>query len=54
MFKWCALEDKACNDCGECDICDLDRTKKCDNCCKCLETDAHYAAVEIDEIIIDE
>lgn len=51
MFKQCVLEDRPCNDCKECMICDLDRNKICDNCCKCIESDADYIAVEIDEII---
>jgi hypothetical protein len=51
MAKQCVLEDRPCNDCGECMICDLDRTKICDNCCKCIDSGADYAKIDIDEII---
>jgi len=49
--KDCFLYDRVCIDCGECDICDLDPSKICDNCCQCIETDADYAVIEIDEIV---
>jgi len=47
----CVLADKECTECGECDICDLDPTKICDNCCKCIEGDAEFKGVYIDEVI---
>ena len=47
----CVLMDRECIDCGECDICDLDSSKICDNCCKCIDTDADYRGVYIDDII---
>lgn len=47
----CLLMDRECIDCGECDICDLDRTKICDNCCQCIDSDADFKGVYIDEII---
>jgi hypothetical protein len=49
--KECVLEDKECIDCGECDKCDLDPDKICDNCCKCIDGDADYRGVYIDDII---
>lgn len=52
--KECVLMDRECSDCGECNICDLDPNKICDNCCACIEKDADYSSIEIDEIIEDE
>jgi hypothetical protein len=50
----CVLMDRECIDCGECNKCDLDPNKICDNCCKCIEIEADYKSLEIDEIIEDE
>lgn len=47
----CVLRDKECNDCGECEVCDLDSSKNCDNCCKCIDVDADFKGVYIDDII---
>jgi hypothetical protein len=47
----CVLRDQECVDCGECDICDLDETKTCDNCCKCIDSDADYRGIYIDDIM---
>ncbi|MGE5631673.1 MAG: hypothetical protein ACM3TR_11325 [Caulobacteraceae bacterium] len=52
--KECVLMDRECIDCGECDRCDLDPNKICDNCCKCIDLDADYKSIDIDEIIEDE
>ncbi len=52
--KECVLMDRECIDCGECDICDLDPNKICDNCCKCIDKDADFKSIEIDEIVEDE
>ena len=52
LFKnECVLMDRECNDCGECDVCDLDKSKICDDCCKCIENDADFKGVYIDNII---
>jgi hypothetical protein len=51
--KECVLVDRECTDCGECNICDLDPKKICDNCCKCIDKDADFNSIEIDEIIED-
>ena len=51
MIKQCVLEDRPCIDCGECLVCDLDSSKVCDNCCRCIDRDADYIGIEIDEII---
>lgn len=51
----CILYDnRECIQCGECDRCDLDLNKICDNCCKCIESDADFVAVEVDDIVIDD
>lgn len=51
-MKTCLLrENEPCIHCGECDLCDLDETKVCDNCCKCLETDAEYNEITVDQIL---
>ena len=50
MSKECVLYDRVCTDCGECDRCDLDPKKKCDSCGKCMETDAEYLAITIDDV----
>lgn len=47
----CVLEDKECIDCGQCDICDMDPDKICDNCCKCIDGDADYKGIYVDDII---
>ena len=47
----CVLKDRECIDCGECDVCDLDAAKICDNCCKCIDNEADYSSVYIDDII---
>lgn len=52
--KECVLMDRECIDCGECDICDLNPNKICDNCCACIDKDADFKSIEIDEIIEDE
>lgn len=52
--KECVLSDKECIDCGQCDICDLDSDKICDNCCKCIDGDADYKGLYIDDIIDSE
>lgn len=49
--KECVLEDKECIDCGECDICDLNPDKICDNCCQCIDGDADFRGIYIDDII---
>jgi hypothetical protein len=49
--KECVLNDRECDDCGECDICDLNPDKICDNCCVCIDKDADFNSIEIDEII---
>lgn len=52
--KECVLTDRECDDCGECDICDLNPNKICDNCCVCIDKDADFNSIEIDEIIEDD
>ena len=47
----CVLMDRECNDCGECDICDLDRSKICNDCCNCIDNDADFKGVYIDNIM---
>lgn len=49
----CVLEDRLCTECGECDRCELNPDKICDNCCLCIESDADYAGIEIDEILMN-
>lgn len=53
-IKECVLADKECIECGECNVCDLDPDKICDNCCKCIDIDADYKSVDIDEILEDD
>lgn len=53
-IKECVLNDRECIECGECNICDLDPDKICDNCCKCIDVDADYKSVDIDEILEDD
>ena len=48
--KDCILYDRECIECGECEICDLDSSKICDNCMKCIQSNADYRAIIIDEI----
>jgi hypothetical protein len=50
----CRLFERECIDCGECDVCDLDVDKICDNCMRCLETDADYSGVLVNEIVMPE
>ena len=50
MVKQCELYDRECIECGECERCDLDPSKICDNCMKCINGDAEYRGVMIDEI----
>lgn len=47
----CVLADKECIDCGECEICDLDSDKICNNCCKCIDADADFRGIYIDDIL---
>lgn len=49
-MKQCELYDRECIECGECERCDLDPNKICDNCMKCVNGDAEYRGVVIDEI----
>lgn len=49
----CILEDRLCTECGECDRCELDPEKICDNCCKCIDSDAEYRAIEIEDILLN-
>lgn len=46
----CVLMDRVCIGCNECDRCDLDPNKICDNCMKCVNGDAGYRAITIDDI----
>ncbi|SHI94338.1 hypothetical protein [Lutispora thermophila] len=32
----------------------MDNSKICDNCCKCIEEDADYIGIDIDDIITEE
>lgn len=50
----CILYERECIDCGECDMCELDPAKRCDNCMKCVNNDAEYRAVIVDEVIAPE
>lgn len=50
MAKQCELYDRECIECGECERCDLNPEKICDNCMKCVNGDAEYRGVMIDEI----
>lgn len=52
--KECILYDRYCIECGECNICDLDKNKICDNCCKCIDENADYVGIDIDDVIIEE
>lgn len=54
MNKECVLYDRYCIECGECNLCDLDDNKICDNCGKCIEEDADYIGIDIDDIITEE
>jgi hypothetical protein len=49
----CILDDRLCTECGECDRCELNSQKTCDNCCQCIDSDADYVGIEIDEILIN-
>lgn len=49
----CVLEDRLCTECGECDRCELDPNKICDNCCKCIDTDAEYRGIQINDILLN-
>ena len=50
----CILYERECIDCGECDMCELDPTKRCDNRMKCVNNNAEYRAVIVDEVIAPE
>ncbi len=49
-LRECVLENKPCIECGECNVCDLDKNKICDNCEQCINIDAEYNYIEVDEI----
>lgn len=53
MKKRCVLEDKECIGCGECDRCDLDPNKICDNCMKCVNGDAEYRAIMVEDFELE-
>ena len=48
---YCILEDKECINCGECEMCDIDNEKICDSCGKCIESEADYRAIDVDEVV---
>jgi len=52
--KQCVLYDRDCIDCGECDMCELNPEKRCDNCMRCVNGDAEYRAVYVDQVIAPE
>ena len=54
LHRQCVLYERECIGCGECDRCDLDPDKICDNCMKCVQSDADYAGINIDGIILDQ
>lgn len=54
LKKMCVLEEKECIGCGECDRCDLDPNKICDNCMKCVNSDAEYRAIMVDDFELEE
>lgn len=49
----CILENRLCTECGECDRCELNSEKICDNCCQCIDSEADYVGIEIDDILIN-
>lgn len=49
----CVLEDRLCTECGDCDLCELDSKKICDNCCQCIDSEAEYRGIEIEDILIN-
>lgn len=53
LKKMCVLEEKECTGCGECDRCDLDPNKICDNCMKCIQGDAEYRAIMVDDFELE-
>ena len=53
LKKLCVLEEKECIGCGECDRCDLDPNKVCDNCMKCVNSDAEYRAIMVDDFELE-
>ena len=53
LKKMCVLEEKECIGCGECDRCDLDPNKICDNCMKCIQGDAEYRAIMVDDFELE-
>lgn len=53
LKKRCVLEDKECTGCGECDRCDLDSNKICDNCMKCVNGDAEYRAIMVEDFELE-
>lgn len=55
MDKMCMLEEnKICDNCLDCNFCDLKPGKICDNCAKCIDNEAAFRAIEIEDIIITE
>lgn len=53
LKRRCVLEDKECIGCGECDRCDLDPNKICDNCMKCVQGDAEYRAIMVEDFELE-
>lgn len=53
LKKQCVLEERECIGCGECDRCDLDPNKICDNCMKCVNSDAEYRAIMVDDFELE-
>ncbi|GAW91475.1 hypothetical protein DESME_07685 [Calderihabitans maritimus] len=53
MQKDCVIWDRQCIQCGECKYCDLEPEKTCDNCARCIETEADYRGIKIDDILLN-
>ncbi|WP_408956344.1 hypothetical protein [Natroniella sp. ANB-PHB2] len=53
-MKECVLDYKACEYCGKCLFCDMDSSKKCDNCMECIQGEANYRGVKVDEVHYNE
>ncbi len=51
-MKRCILEDRICTWCGDCEVCDLDKTKKCNNCGKCIDSDAEYRVIQVEDVLL--
>lgn len=49
----CIIEDRLCTECGECDHCEINAEEICDNCCQCINSEADFRGIEIDEILIN-